>query len=185
MPKETPYLPYLTGEYTEDVFRNVVEGRFYGDKVGARPFYAALTEFIEAGDRLDIIKKATIYGKDFPVLLPPCSETAEEAGYAERVPADIIHAIIGMATEVSEIVEALLKAIEGEEELDLVNLQEEFGDVLWYMVLGATKAGFNLDGAAKANTAKLRARYPDNFTNEAALNRDVDNERKVLEDSVS
>ncbi len=31
------------------------------------------------------------------------------------------------------------------------------------------------------NIAKLQARYPDKFTQEQALNRDTDNERKILE----
>jgi len=39
----------------------------------------------------------------------------------------------------------------------------------------------NLEEYMDKNTAKLMGRYPEKFTEEAAINRDTDNERKILE----
>jgi NTP pyrophosphatase (non-canonical NTP hydrolase) len=45
----------------------------------------------------------------------------------------------------------------------------------------ARPIGATLEQIATLNIAKLQKRYPDKFTTEAALNRDIDAERKVLE----
>lgn len=45
----------------------------------------------------------------------------------------------------------------------------------------AYELGIDLEDGMEKNIAKLRKRYPDKFSNEKALNRDLDQERKALE----
>lgn len=52
----------------------------------------------------------------------------------------LLHAGIGISTEVSEVVECVLK-----EELDAVNLSEELADILWYMAIAIDTLMLNPD----------------------------------------
>ena len=65
--------------------------------------------------------------------------------------------------------------------IDRVNLKEELGDVLWYVALAIDELGTSFDEVMEINNAKLAARFGDVFTSEAALNRDLETERKILE----
>lgn len=93
----------------------------------------------------------------------------------------IEHAAYGLVTEAGEILDALKKHKIYGKPLDLVNLKEEAGDVLWYLARLATAAGFSFEEAMQANIAKLSKRYGEKFSEASALNRDTEAERKVLE----
>jgi hypothetical protein len=58
---------------------------------------------------------------------------------------------------------------------------EETGDCLWYLALMARALGVGLETIADRNIAKLAARYPGKFTQAAALERNLEAERKTLE----
>lgn len=89
----------------------------------------------------------------------------------------IFHAIIGIATESAELLQAL-----SYDHIDRVNILEEFGDLCWYQAIGVDALGADLEvDVLDKIIAKLRARYPDKFTNEQAINRDVAKERAILE----
>lgn len=94
---------------------------------------------------------------------------------------DLLHAVMGLVTETGELMDALKKQHAYGKPLDLVNLREEAGDVLWYLPLLCRALGVSLETVAETNIAKLRARYPEKFTSGHALNRDLETERKILE----
>jgi NTP pyrophosphatase (non-canonical NTP hydrolase) len=100
----------------------------------------------------------------------------------------LLHAAIGMGTEAAEILDAMHKHIFQGEPLDYANLEEEYGDSSWYMRLAATAlrkfTGGGLYQIIVRNIAKLKKRYPDKFTAEAALNRDLDSERQIFDQRV-
>lgn len=48
---------------------------------------------------------------------------------------DVIHAIIGLSTEAGELLEAVEKAYDEAAPLDVVNVREEMGDLLWYIAI--------------------------------------------------
>lgn len=93
----------------------------------------------------------------------------------------LLHAAIGLATESGEIQDQLKKAIFYGKPLDKVNLAEELGDVFWYMAIMSDALGVSFAEIMDKNIAKLKARYGAKFTENAALNRDIPAERKILE----
>lgn len=93
----------------------------------------------------------------------------------------LLHAAIGLATESGEIQDQLKKAIFYGKPLDKVNLAEELGDVFWYMAIMSDALQVSFSDIMEKNIAKLKARYGAKFTENAALNRDIPAERKILE----
>lgn len=92
-----------------------------------------------------------------------------------------IHGAVGIATESGEILDALKRSLFYGKPLDKTNLEEEIGDVFWYLAELCDAIDITFEGAQAKNIAKLKARYPNAFTNESALNRDLPRERSVLE----
>jgi NTP pyrophosphatase (non-canonical NTP hydrolase) len=94
---------------------------------------------------------------------------------------DDLHMVLGMQTEVAEIADVYKKAIAYGKVLDLVNIKEELGDVMWYIANLCNMHGWDLRDILATNIAKLEARYPEKFTEENALNRNLKVEREILE----
>lgn len=123
-------------------------------------------------------------------------EYIEQALQTESQPSDeqlsrvnlrILHALMGLQTETGELTDAVKRHIFYGTPLDKVNLVEEIGDVFWYIaiLLDELKVDVgdkaSIEHAMKVNIEKLRARYPNKFTEYDAVNRDLDSERKILE----
>lgn len=92
-----------------------------------------------------------------------------------------LHMIIGITTESSEISDAYKKHFAYGKELDLVNIKEEVGDIMWYISNLCNLHDWDLRDIMSTNIAKLQARYPEKFNQEQALNRDLNVERNILE----
>lgn len=147
---------------------------------------------IAAGHILDQIKKNVFYGKEISnekfkasldVLVKYCDNLVDEHRLGGPVPIvlehfnpRIFHSIIGIATEATELLEALIKP-----DLDGVNILEEFGDINWYQALGIDALEGDFDQILETNIKKLKARYPEKFTSDCAINRDLEAERIILE----
>ena len=93
-----------------------------------------------------------------------------------------LHSVMGMQTEVGEIVDQLKKHIFYGKELDVVNIKEELGDLMWYMSLLMDCVDTTYEECAEKVVAKLKARYPNKFTEYDAINRNLELERAVLEE---
>ena len=93
----------------------------------------------------------------------------------------LLHAGIGMTTEAGEFIDMMKKHIFYGKELDLVNLQEEIGDLLWYIAVACDTLDTTIEAEMERNIKKLEARYPEKFTKEHAENRNLDKERAILE----
>ena len=96
---------------------------------------------------------------------------------------DDLHMVLGMQTEVAEIADAYKKHIAYKKPIDYVNIKEELGDAMWYIANLCNIHGWDLRDILATNIAKLEARYPEKFTEENALNRDLVIEREILEGS--
>src|ERR1044072_8062077 len=92
----------------------------------------------------------------------------------------LLHAAMGMTTEVGELMDALKRHIFYGKPLDFVNLAEEAGDNAWYWAILVDvvekMSGITADEVLQRNIAKLKARYPDKFNSQDALNRNLDTE---------
>lgn len=94
----------------------------------------------------------------------------------------MLHSAMGICTEAGEFMDMLKKHILYGKPLDVINAQEELGDTMWYIALALDEMKTTFGYIKERNIAKLKARYGDKFTEHAALNRDLDKERKVLEE---
>lgn len=83
----------------------------------------------------------------------------------------LANAALGLAGEAGEAADALKKHLFHGHPLDADAVAKEIGDVLWYAAAVCTSIGVDLDDVAARNVAKLRARYPEGFSEDASRNR--------------
>lgn len=149
--------------------------------------YGALNSYLvilsAVGEKLDEIKKYGFYNRQNGLQNASSPIASEEQEQRLRDCAGILHAILGIATESAELADAFLKHIKDGEPLDKVNLLEEFGDLDWYKVYGLSVLGYTNEQCQDRNIEKLESRYKQKqFSEAAANNRDLETERKILED---
>jgi NTP pyrophosphatase (non-canonical NTP hydrolase) len=159
-------------------------GKFYSDNVDPIILERILTDCIESLQALDKVKKSLFYGKDMGDLPAKYVDDIEHSLGVHYPDTDIVHGIIGAATESGELLEALYATLYQEKELDLVNVYEEVGDSTWYLAMLLRKAGRTFDDVFRNNITKLRKRFGEKFTEYDANNRDLDAERTILEDGL-
>lgn len=94
-----------------------------------------------------------------------------------------MHCLLGMQTEVGELIDQYKKHIFYGAPLDLVNVYEELGDLFWYIAILCDQYKWKLEAILDTNIEKLRTRYPDKFNTHDAIHRFLKKERTVLEDS--
>ena len=92
--------------------------------------------------------------------------------------------VLGMQTEAAEIADVYKKTIAYKKPLDFVNIKEEIGDIMWYIANLCNMNGWDLREILDGNIAKLEARYPDKFTTDKAINRNLEAEREILEGGI-
>jgi len=95
--------------------------------------------------------------------------------------ARVIHGAIGICTETGELQDMIKKHLIYGKDFDPVNVIEECGDILWYIALTLDATGYTMAECMQRNIDKLRVRFPEKFTSEKALTRDLDAERAALE----
>lgn len=162
---------------------------FHGDKVPLAHLRDVLVTAISTLEELDKIKKALYYGRDYPDMpevgdasdcaLVPNMNFGSDLSRDDVV--DLVHGIVGKATEAGELLEALLLTVFGGKDFDLVNAMEEVGDGHWYDALIAKVCNTDFDMIQRTNIAKLRLRFPNKFTEYDAKNRNLNAERDILE----
>lgn len=187
-----------------DYVKGAVETESKIDKIESDvPVYATLTLAIRAGDLVDHLKKNVFYGRE--VKLDTWNALIDEIEFlcgmlrlsdidnrdgTDYAPYDVnprlFHAAIGIYTEGAELLENLQKAVDGDTEADRVNFAEELGDNEWYQAIAYDELGVDPEDNFQRNNTKLdKIRYKNKgFNKEDAINRDVDAERKVLEQGV-
>lgn len=96
----------------------------------------------------------------------------------------LLHGAMGLCTESGEFMDMMKKHIYYGKPLDLANAGEEIGDTQWYCGLIIDVLRTTLDEVLTVNIAKLQARFPEKFTEYHAENRNLEAERKILEDGI-
>jgi NTP pyrophosphatase (non-canonical NTP hydrolase) len=92
----------------------------------------------------------------------------------------IEHSIIGIASEAGELMDVVKKCKIYGKDLDRVNLIEEMGDIMWYLALASDELGISFEEIWEKNIAKLKTRYPEKYSLDNAMNRNLDEERESL-----
>lgn len=162
--------------------------QYHGELVSAAYFQTLVRGIIARLDELDKVKKALFYGK----MPDGLQRFGADEGGCEDLPLylvtdnligiDLIHGIIGKATEAGELLEAMILALEDPfGYVDGANIKEEVADGQWYDAIIAKALGFTFEEIQATNIAKLRKRYPNKFTEYDAINRDLSAERQILE----
>jgi NTP pyrophosphatase (non-canonical NTP hydrolase) len=170
-----------------------VSPAFHLSKVSLEYFAQVVSVSIDALQALDGIKKSLFYGRVLEhtdkIDLPDYEEFAgnncinlvnEDFGEGEKS-VDMLHAILGIATEAGELLEVILNRVLSGKVIDKVNIAEEIGDILWYQALALKTLNSTFEQEMSRNIAKLRHRFPEKFNEFDANNRDLLGERKVLE----
>jgi NTP pyrophosphatase (non-canonical NTP hydrolase) len=110
------------------------------------------------------------------------------AKWTEKTCADLnahalndVHMLFGLITEVGELVDPFKKKLAYNKEIDYINVQEEIGDIMYYLASFCRQHDFDLEKILDKNVAKLEARYPNKFDSDHAINRNLDKEREILE----
>lgn len=164
--------------YEQDAARTASPA-FYGEYRTRLSLEMNLTAAAAAANRLNEIKKSTFYGKgtdEGPKGLAKLPEEKSIAGqYFTTQERDVLHGVIGIITEAGELAENLL------ENKGTDNIKEELGDVMWYIALTCRALGISIEDVCNANINKLKTRYPEKFSEEKALNRDLNAEAVALE----
>lgn len=139
-----------------------------------------LVNTINHGHFADKLKRHIFYGKE-DSNPPRCGMHPVPPVMKDTRTVRLLHAVIGMITEIGELAEQIKRHVFDGGELDYTNLQEELGDNQWYVALAHNAIGRQMEETQALNIAKLRKRFGDKFTEHAALNRDLVGERGVLE----
>jgi len=165
--------------------------------------------FNAAGRMLDQIKKHAFYGKEYKieqfsvdytscvsalqalthVRINGTSEDMKEEDH-KQIDSRIFHAILGIATESTELTEALYNVLIGGKP-DYINIREENADLNWYQAIlydAMKELGFKgtWEGDLDMIINKLAKRYKGGgFSSELAINRNVEEERKLMEEILS
>jgi len=111
----------------------------------------------------------------------------------------VMHALVGIDTELGEYLDVYKKHWFYHKELDHVNAAEELFDILYYVTILELVTeeryypiyhvldklcqihGTTLDKMIQVGAKKLQARYPEGFNTKKALTRDLETERAILE----
>lgn len=153
---------------------------------------AVLQIFVASGNLLDQLKKNIFYDKPIDndaraswvkniIEAMDTKELFKEDPTANKdimdVNSRLFHAIVGVATESTELIENLSSG----NKLDIINMLEEMTDINWYQAIAVDEVQADWDQMLDTVIAKLKARYPDKFTSEDAINRNLSNERQILD----
>ena len=172
--------------------------QFYGQQVGIDLLRYLIERLVNTGDDLDIAKKILFYGKngvgwlhhdlmegvEHPIfasgrVLPDMVDTMPPLSDRDI---DMLHAMIGVTTEAIELLQNTISILNGRSAVkDYSNIVEEMGDIYWYLAVLQKVTGISEEKVKNKNIMKLRARYPEKFTSEDALNRDLDKEKDALD----
>lgn len=184
-------------QFVTDAIRT--ESRIEKVTINKQIFKDLVDAFVAIGTVLDQVKKNTFYKKPYNVpeikallrLTDASIENVREdinvgawpeaTGRGEidtQVNSRLFHSVLGIATEAVELLEAV--KIDSAD-VDTTNLREEFGDLMWYIAIGVDETGGNFESVLDKVIAKLKARYPNKFTSEDAINRNLSIERLILE----
>lgn len=114
------------------------------------------------------------------ILKDYCEQVENTRAVLKNKGVDNIHMLFGMFTELGELTDVFKKQMAYGKEPDWINIKEELGDLMWYIAGFCNINEIDLEDVLQINISKLRTRYPEKFSTDNALNRDIDAERDSM-----
>jgi NTP pyrophosphatase (non-canonical NTP hydrolase) len=155
-----------------------------------RDAFVALLERIVADSRLMNLAKKLLFRGKMPHEMGTSQPSKSESLLVEFGPSshtngdiDILHGIIGVITEAGEMAEQLLHRLKTGY-FEPANVNEEVGDVSWYLVRQLRGIGLTLEQSQRVNIEKLHGRHGDSFNVFRDANRDLAREHAFLEKAI-
>ena len=84
----------------------------------------------------------------------------------------LINGVMGLCGEAGEAIDIVKKHLHQGHALDREALKKELGDIAWYLAETAWALEIPLEEILTENLAKLKARYPEGFSEKASINRE-------------
>lgn len=147
----------LSGRTAKEMPEGLIIPSTLTDKVEA-----LLIEFRDTALQLENLKKEIFY------RLPETQEEGVACKSLNSAQSQTLHAVLGMIGELSEVVDCFSNEMDSAGRDELV---KELGDFHWYEAILHRLVGITADEIHEKNIAKLKARYPEGFSAEAALTR--------------
>lgn len=169
--------------YQEEALRTVSTQFNEGEYIDGMVFDAIIRKRLKYAGAIDGLKKTLFYGKPVndPHLWQEIMVDSQKSSGSTIAPEPTtIHGILGIDSESAELMELLLQ----ENDIIPEKIIDECGDLLWYINLTLSSVGSNIPEAQRANIAKLRARFPDKFKSELAMNPDRVAESAAISSSI-
>lgn len=91
----------------------------------------------------------------------------------------LLHASIGIAGESGELLDAVKKHLVYGKELDRANLEEELGDVLFFVAMACNSLGVTMEEVLSKNVQKLSKRYSSGSFSEQEAKERLDKKEQV------
>jgi NTP pyrophosphatase (non-canonical NTP hydrolase) len=85
--------------------------------------------------------------------------------------AHLLHMAVGVSGEAGELLDAIKKHCVYQKQINMDNVIEEAGDILFYLTGLLNDLNISLEDCIKANIVKLSKRYPNGYSNAAAIAR--------------
>jgi NTP pyrophosphatase (non-canonical NTP hydrolase) len=82
-----------------------------------------------------------------------------------------LHMAIGISGEAGELLDAVKKSTIYRKQLDIANIVEECGDLLFYISGMLDSIGVDIESAMSANVSKLSIRYGKSYSDKSAVER--------------
>lgn len=82
-----------------------------------------------------------------------------------------LHMAVGISGEAGELLDAIKKATIYRKPLDIPNIVEECGDLLFYIAGILDSIGLDIESAMSANVSKLSIRYGTTYSDKSAIER--------------
>ena len=84
---------------------------------------------------------------------------------------DLLNGCLGLAGEAGELLDLVKKWCFHGKAADIDHAKKELGDVMWYVAMICHALSWELDEIMKMNIDKLKARYPEGFSEERSNHR--------------
>ena len=160
-------------------------------------FYNDMLKTIAVLQNLDKWKKTLYYGKEYPGFKTKKTLWDKFVGLFKKKPdlmvlnddesgrfmVRMLHGSVGIATESCELMEAIEKYLAKKQPFDQVNAKEELADVGWYQNVLFDLLQTNANESFELWYKKLEKRYGSKFDAYRANNRNLVEERKLLEEN--